>query len=338
MRSHLDSFRLAVLCLLACAALAAVTGCTRRKEIWIYTSLPKEVIAEMVEPLQASVPGADVKWFQSASENLANRLSAEMESGKFKADLVVSSDPFWYVEAKTKGKLMAYDSPAAKEVPAAYRDPEHAYVAVRLPVMVMAYNSSILKPAELPERWKDLEGARFDRKVSMSSPLDLAPTFAVLAHLSKLFGWEYFAGLRKHGLVAEGAHTAVLTRIETGERPIGVLPLDVILRASVHNKSLKPIYPLDGSIPVPGPIAILKDTDHPEIARGVYDWFFSASAQGSIVRGGSYSALPKFASPEGARPWAELQNQLIAWTPESLSEMYGGRDRIRAKFSEVVLH
>ena len=91
-------------------------------------------------------------------------------------------------------------------------------------------------------------------------------------------------------------------------------------------------------IPVPNAIAILKDTENPELVQKVYDWFFSSAAQISIVHGGAYSPLPKIASPEGAKPWSELWSQLMKWGPETLSEMLTGRDRIRAKFSEVVLH
>jgi iron(III) transport system substrate-binding protein len=320
------------------SSLLAASGCTRRKEIWIYTTLPKEVIEEMVEPLHVAVPEADVKWYQSGSENVAGRLSSEMDSGKVKADLVMTGDPVWYVEMKQKGKLLAYDSPAAKEVPAQLRDPDNTFVTVRLPVMVMGYNSALLKPGELPERWKDLASPRFDRKVSMASPLDSASTFVALSMLSKEFGWEYFAELRKLGLVAEGTQSSVLTRIETGERPIGILPLEMVVRAGRGKSLIKPIYPLDGTIVVPNPIAILKDTEHPEVAQKIYDWFFSPAAQSSIVRGGTYSPLPKTASPDGARPWNELQMQVMKWTPEALAGLLSGRDRIKAKFSEVVLH
>jgi iron(III) transport system substrate-binding protein len=156
--------------------------------------------------------------------------------------------------------------------------------------------------------------------------------------LSKEFGWEYFAELRKLGVVAEGTQSSVLSRIETGERPIGVLPLESIIRAERAHAAIKPIYPLDGAILVPSPIAILKDTEHPEIARKIYDWFFGPAAQSAIVRGGSYSPMPKIVSPDNARPWTELQMQLMKWSPEVLAELFSGRDRVRAKFSEVVMH
>jgi iron(III) transport system substrate-binding protein len=320
------------------ALLLCASSCTLKRELWVYTNLPKEVIGEMVEPLEEAVPQADVKWYQSASETLEERLNSEMESGKVKADLVLSGDPLWYLAMKHKGQLLSYDSAAAREMPANLRDPDHAFATVRLSVMVLGYNTNLLKPGELPERWKDLSLPRFDRKVSMSSPLESAMGFVSVGFLSKEFGWDYFAALRKQGLVAEGTQSSVLNRIETGERPIGVVLLDSILKAERAKAPVKPIYPLDGPIQIPSSIAILKDTEHPELAQRLYDWFLGPAAQSAIVRGGSYSPFPKIVSPDGARPWNELQPMLLRWTPESLSELETGRDRIRAKFSEVVLH
>lgn len=314
------------------------TGCTLRKETWIYTSLPREVISELVEPLETAVPEADVKWYQSTIENIETRIASELASGQVKADLVLTGNPLWFEEMKQKGKLLSYESPAAKELAPALRDAGSAFAAVRLTAMVMGYNPTFLKPGELPERWKDLAAPRFDRKVSMASPFESAATLTAVALLSRDYGWEYFASLRKLGLVAEGSHSSVITRIETGERPLGILPLEVILRINRPKTVVKPLYPLDGAIIVPGPLAILANTERPEVAKKIYDWFFGPDAQSAMVRGGAYSPVPKIVSPDGARPWIELVNQILKWEPTSLAQLLSGRDRVKARYSEVVLH
>jgi iron(III) transport system substrate-binding protein len=316
----------------------ACGGCTLRKETWIYTSLPKEVIEEMVGPLEAAVQDAEVKWYQSSIENIEARIASELESGDLKADLVMTGNPLWYQEMKQQGRLLAYESPAVKEMAPAFRDPEHAFTTVRLTAMVMGYNPSILKPADLPERWKDLTLPKFERKVSMASPFESPATLTLVALLSRDYGWEYFAGLRKLGLVAEGSHSSVITRIETGERPLGILPLETILRVARSKAIVKPLYPLDGAIIVPGPLAIMADSEQPEVAKKIYDWMFGPVAQAAMLLGGSYSPLPKIPTPEGAKPWSELSSLVLKWEPSSLAQLLAGRDRVKAKYSDVVLH
>jgi iron(III) transport system substrate-binding protein len=334
----------------ALVALALLSsGCTLRKETWIYASLPKDVVVEMAEPLEAAIPDADIRWYQSSIENIEARIASELASGKVKADIVLTGDPLWFEEMKKKGRLLAYESPAVKEMPAWLKDPDGAFATLRVSAMVMAFNAAALgKQPELPEKWKDLESPKFDRKVSMASPFDSASTLMTVTLLSRDYGWDYFAGLRKLGLVSEGSQSSALTRVETGERPIGILPLETVLRADrgggtgagigEAKPQLKVIYPQDGAILVPGPIAILADSEHATLAKRVYDWFFGPQAQGALVRGGTYSPVPKQPSPEGARPWAEISQHALKWEPSTLEQLLAGRDKVKAKFSEAVLH
>jgi iron(III) transport system substrate-binding protein len=328
------------LALLALSGLAALTfsGCTQKKELWIYTSLYKELIAEMTPALERAVPGVRIQWYPAGSENVASKVNAELAAGKTRADLVLTSDPFWYLELKQAGRLLPYESPAAKAVESRFRDPEHAFVNVRLPVMVIAYHRDAIPEAEAPKTWKELADPKWKGKLSMGSPLESGTMFTAVALLSRLYGWEYFQTLRAHDLVAAGGNNSVITRIETQERPLGIVLIENVLKAQDRGSPVQAIYPADGAIPVPSPIAIFKDTDDAEAAKKVYDWFFTEEAQRLVVKGGMYAALPSFESPARARAWNELSGSLMPWSPQTLSEIFSQRDAIKQKFSDVVFH
>lgn len=314
------------------------TRCSGKKEIWIYTSIYKEVIAELDPALHAAFPDISVKWYQAGSENVASKVNAELAAGKTQADLILTSDPFWYLELKKAGKLIPYKSPAAQGVPAHFADPDGAFTTVRIPVMVVGYNSESIKEAELPKTWKDLADPKWKTKLSVGNPLESGTCFSTVALLTKLYGWDYFAQLRKLDLVSAGGNSSVITRIETRERPMGIVLLENILKAMKKGSPVRPHYPQDGVIPVPSPIAILQNTEHPEIARKIYDWFFSEAAQKAIVSSGMYSPLATIPSPDKAKPWKELEGNMVKWSNEILNEIYASREQIKAKFSEVVLH
>lgn len=287
--------------------------------------------------LKAAVPEARVEWFQGGSETIAGKLNAEIAAGNPKADLILTSDPFWYLELKKAGRLLAYESSAAREVPAEFRDPDHAFVTVRMPVLVIGYNNEAFPAKELPDSWEALLDPKWKDKVSMGSPLESGTSFTAVAILSRQFGWPFFETLRRNNLVAAGGNSSVVTRMETKERPIGIVLLENVLKAMGKDSPVRPIYPLDGAIPVPSPIAILSMTKQPEAAKKVYDWFFSPQAQNAIIHGGMYSPLPKIVSPDQARPWADLRKRLTPWTPDVLEQVYRARESIKAKFTEIVL-
>jgi iron(III) transport system substrate-binding protein len=329
--------RLAFLPLLAAGLSVCLLGCTRKNSVWIYTSLYKEMIAELDPKIHAAFPGVDVQWFQGGSENVAAKLNAEMAAGKAQADLVITSDPFWYFELKQAGKLLAYDSPAARTIPAKFHDPDHAFVTSRIPVMVIGYNPEAVGVSVWPKSWKDLRGPAWKDKISLGSPLESGTSFTAVALLSKMFGWDYFADLRRLDAIAAGGNSSVIQRIETMERPVGIVLLENVLKAWGKGSPVRPIYPTDGVIPIPSPIAILKDTTHPDEARRIYDWFFSQEAQQVIVHGGMYSPVPGMESPENAMPWAELEKRLQPWSPVLLKELYSARESIKTRFSESML-
>ena len=129
----------------------------------------------------------------------------------------------------------------------------------------------------------------------------------------------------------------MITRIETRERPVGIVLLENILKAQKKGSPVRPHYPSDGSIAVPSPIAIMSDTRNPEIAKKIYDWFFSDEAQRAIVKGNMYSPLVRISAPVGAISWLEISTKMMKWNPELLSELYEKRDEIKKRFTDVVL-
>ncbi len=318
-------------------ALSLTAACTKKKEIWIYTSIYKEVIAELTPALERAMPGTKIQWYQGGSETIASKVNAEISAGKAKADLILTSDPFWYEELMVAGKLLPYESAIAKKTPADYLDPAHHFANVRLPVMVIGYNSDVLKESDLPKSWQDLTKKEFKGKLAMPSPLESGTAFVTVALLSKKYGWDYFKALQANDLLAAGGNSSVINRIETKEKPIGIVLLENILKAWGKGSPVRPIYPTDGIIPVLSPIAILKDSEHPEDAKKVYDWFFTDEAQNAIVKSGMYSMLPGIPAPVNGLPFAEASAKMMPWSGSILDELFQHRDSIKKQFHDLIL-
>ena len=312
-------------------------GTSKKPTLWIYTSLYKEVIAELNPLLKESFPDASIEWFQGGSETIASKVSAELASGRTKAVLLLTSDPFWYLELKKAGRLLPYESEAAKKLAPSLRDPEHTFVTSRLPLMVMGYHPAALAGVELPKKWTDLTHPRFKSKVAMASPLESGTAFTWVATIQKDSSPQFLQDLRNNDILAAGGNSAVLQRIESKERPLGIILLENLLAAQKKGSPVQVIYPEDGSVPIYSPIAISKSTAQPELAKRVYDWFLSEKAQGIIVKSGMYSPLSHISAPAGAKPWNELSTRLKAPSQELLAELFSERDQLKSRFRDTVL-
>ena len=92
-----------------------------------------------------------------------------------------------------------------------------------MPVMVIGYNSDSLNEQAAPKSFLELAAPEFKGKVAMGSPLESGTAFTAVAMLAKKLGWDYFKKLRANDVLAAGGNSAVISRIETKERPIGIV-------------------------------------------------------------------------------------------------------------------
>ena len=314
--------------------LAGCGGDDGRRELWIYTSIYPSVIERMKPTLERAFPDVRFRWYQKGSEQVAARLTMELEAGKSPCDLLLTSDPFYYAELAAAGLLLPYESPAAKDVPAGLRDPGHAYVTVRVPVMVLGVNTKELPPEAWPTAFADLGRAPLRGLIAMGDPLKSGTNFTTVAALTTSRGWDLIEAWSRNGIVAEGGNSAVLRRLETGDRPVGVILLENLLPRIEKGSPLKIVYPEEGAIPVPSPIAILKGTTDEALAKRVYDVMFSDAIQEAIVAGHMYSPLPDRDAPAGARPWSELR--LHPWDAAFVDDVKTRRKAIKQRFREIM--
>ena len=75
-------------------------------EIWIYTSLYKDTIADVTPILEKEFPNIKINWYQAGSEEIAAKVNTELIAGVPKADIMISSERFWYQELSDSGRLV----------------------------------------------------------------------------------------------------------------------------------------------------------------------------------------------------------------------------------------
>lgn len=299
----------------------------------IYTSLDPEVIAAVKPELARRFPGLRMGWHQAGSEQIVARLSAEVRAGRIMADLLMVSEPSYYVHLKKKGLLLRYISPHASQV-AAPRDPGGYWTSVRISHMVIAYNKRILKANEAPRRLSELTRPVWNHQVLMPNPLLSGTAFNFVAAVTGRYGWGFFEDLRANRIQVEGGNSAITRKLLSGEFRLSILNQESVLKAKSRGEPLEMIYPEDAVVMIPGPIAILRTSRNPAAAKAVYDWWLSRQGQQAIVNGWMHSVRRDLPPPAGARPLPELLPRAI---PVDWEEVSANMSRIKDTFSRIVL-
>ncbi|MCB0387084.1 MAG: hypothetical protein KDD43_16940, partial [Bdellovibrionales bacterium] len=60
-------------------------GGEKQPILWVYTSMYKDTIQDLREPLSQAFPGVEIKWYQAGSEEIAAKVNAELIAGHSQA-------------------------------------------------------------------------------------------------------------------------------------------------------------------------------------------------------------------------------------------------------------
>lgn len=316
-----------------------LTACTKKetgKTVWIYTSLYKDTVADIQPQLEKDFPEIKFNFYQAGSEDVAAKVQAEELSGKVQADILIFSDRFWFEERAAQGKFLAYKPAFSEKVPDTSKHRDGAYTTVSYPVMVLSYNSQAISEKEAPKSFKELTDAKWKGKISFGSPLASGTSFTTVAFLVKSYGWDYFKNLRKNDLIAEGGNSGVVRRLQSQERPVGIVLMENILRLITADPRIKFVIPKDGAIMQSNVLAIIKKDSDQTVQKKIADWFFSAQGQQAMARSFMYPSVPGNAGPTGAPELASLLKTAPRWSDQFIKETMQSREKIKDDFAKIV--
>ena len=325
------------------AGILATTGCGGTKQkaevkpaakpatrLTVYTSVYNGMVKEMAKPVVAQqLKDVKVDWHTAGSESVKAKLLDEMKRGKAEADLVMISDPDFYLQLKKDGKLLNYKSPEAAEL-AEPVDSDGAYTPIRISAMVIAVNNDKIK--DPPKSWKDLLDPKFKGKVAMPNPKVAATALATVSAVTDKYGWEYWQKLKANGVVVSPT-MEMREKFGRGEYPITITMEEDVLKQKVQGVRATVIYPEEGSVIVPGYICILKDTQNPEGARKLVDWWLSRDGQLAMSLGYMHPVKFGVKEPAGAQSLIDLK---IHSLPVNWSKLAVEEKQVKEKFAEIM--
>ena len=242
------------------AGMLAVTGCggTEKKPVekpaekaaakpasglTVYTSVYNGMVQEMAKPVvEQQLKDVKVNWQTAGSESVKAKLLDEMKDGHAEADLVMISDPDFYLRLKKDGKLLNYKSPESAEL-AEPVDSDGAFTPIRISAMVIAVHNDKIK--EPPRSWKDLLDPKYKGKIAMPNPKVAVTALATVAALTDKYGWEYWEKLKANGVIVSKT-LEMREKFAHGEYPITITMEENVLKQKAQGVNATVVYPEEG--------------------------------------------------------------------------------------------
>jgi iron(III) transport system substrate-binding protein len=270
------------------------------KVVW-YTAVDVKVAESVAKVFRAEYPDIKVEVERSGSERVFQRINQEYQSGIKNVDVVNSSDASHFIYWKQQKWLAAHTPPDVQRFPAQFKDSEGYFAVWRATLSVMGYNTRLVEEKDAPTGYQDLLDPKWKGKLVKSHPgysgTSLTGTYAI----TKLLGWEYLEKLSQQGVQQLQSTTATPKSIASGERAVMVDGNEYNMFIEIDAKSpVKIIYAKEGTPFVTSPTAIFADAPHPNAARVLQNFLYTAKIQQLMVNeGGTRSVHPDVKDPPG---------------------------------------
>ena len=261
-----------------------LAGCQSPPEasgvIVLYTSVPADVIAEIELAFEEQYPAVDLEVFRAGTGEVMARVEEELEAESIGADLLWVADFTVGEQLKERGALLTYTPPEADALLATLRDEDGTYFAARLLNMVVAYNTKAVDTP--PVGYQDLLDSQFRGRVGHASPETSGAIqyyFGALLQ-SPNFGEDFFRQLAANEPTIQ-TNSDTTARIAAGELDIGIT-IDFTVRKLLQESPDAPVdfvYPQEGVVMVPSPIAIFKAAANVEAAKAFEGYILSQAGQ-----------------------------------------------------------
>lgn len=303
---------IATMIISACGGTSSPGAGTKGK-ITLYTSVPEPIANKIQADFQAKFPNITLDIFRAGTSEVVTKIMTEKTAGEIVADLVWVAEPSTYEDFKAQDMLLKYTPPEAANLPADMKDKDGYYYAGRLINMVIAFNSSV---DPKPTSWKDLLNPAYKGKIGLPSPLNSgsAEGFVKAMADSPSFGWKFFEDLKANGAKQIQNNSTIRDQMASGELKIGVL-LDYMIReVKPKGAPIDMIWPEDGAIFIPSPIAILKASKNQEAAKAFLDFVLTKPGQETMVKLGFFIPVrADVTPPDGAPALNEIKQFAIDW-------------------------
>jgi len=279
-------------------------GAKKEGNLVVYSNQGLETIQEYSHAFQKKYSFVKVNASRLQGAKGLDRILLEHRVGKLPAD-VVGVDFDNIGELMKSGMHARYDSPQKKYYPNQFWDKDGRWYTADYTLVVIAYNTNLVKPAEAPKGYQDL----LDPKWKNDIIIDNEPEQAVFAWLSE-WGEEktaqYMKALMRNGAVARRGHTLQVQLLCSGEGKIAVevYPPRVLQMKYEKKCPISMVFPN----PTPGSLGshtgIAKSAKNPHAAALYIDFMLSEDGVAALVRsGGTISAR------KGAKAgWQEIIN------------------------------
>lgn len=258
-----------------------LAGARKEGSVVVYTSLSLKDSTPITEAFEKKY-GVQVSLLRLPSEQLVQRAIRESKGRRSSADVFETNGP--EMELLYRSKLLAkFWSPVFKDLPDSAFPPHRHYVADRFNFFVMAYNTNLVKPSELPKRYQDLLAPQWAGEIGIEAG-DVDWFAAVLKSMGETKGRAFFRKLAATRPQIRHGHTFMAELVAAGAIPLTVTAYNHSVERLKGKGAPIDWRPLPPTFGRPNAVGVASNAAHPHAALLFAEFLLSPEGQELIKK------------------------------------------------------
>lgn len=194
-------------------------GAWAQPEVNVYTSMADKDVRRLAAAFEQR-HGIHVNLWRSGKNRVLQRVLSEAQAGKFDVDVIHNPSP--EMEALHREHVLKpMDSPRLAELIPQAVAPHREWAGPRVYIFVQAYNTTRVKPEELPHSYQDLLAPRWKGRVAIEGK-EQEWFYTLVQSMGEAQGLAYFRQLAANGLQVRLGNALLTNLVVAGDVPFAL--------------------------------------------------------------------------------------------------------------------
>ena len=248
-------------------------GAKREGTLTLYSNMPTDDNKALVGAFEAKY-GIKVNLYRASSEEIRQRVLNEARARRYEVDFILNNSPA--MEALNAEKLLyEVKSPYMADLMPSAIPPYRTWAGFCLNLLVSAYNTNLVKKADLPKRYDDLLDPKWKGRIAIEA--DDSDWFAgLVSNMGEERGIKLFRAIAEtNGFSIRKGHTLMANLISAGELPLALTIFNYTAEQLKKRGAPVDWLPLDPLVSHPNAVALAANAPRPYAAVLLFDFMLS---------------------------------------------------------------
>jgi iron(III) transport system substrate-binding protein len=255
-----------------------IAAAKKEGTLTLYTTIAEKDLPALIKPFESKY-GIKVNVWRAGTDKVLQRTLVEAKANRNEVDVVHFGSPEMEALAREK-VLQPVNSPTYRDLVAGAVPKHHMWAATLLSVWVQAYNTNLIKKADLPKTYRDLLDPKWKGKLGIEAKDEdwFASVIDIMGGGKK--GLKFFQDLvARNGISPHKGHTLLTNMVVSGEVPLALTVYNYMPEQAKRKGAPIDWIALEPAVARSNAVGLAREAPHPAAGLLFHEYMLTDAQQ-----------------------------------------------------------